>query len=157
MQQDIPLNLLSSFERYFPQRTPLLTLQAPGYDAWIAALPTEDGRFTLACPDRGGRAVFTWQSARQRQTLDHRTLPPWALLPAAVIVKLCADGMDVAGFSAVLIAENSAGPRFDYGLSTAVAAFIHALHGRGYTQTTLVALIDSVRRTMGAPSPSAES
>lgn len=150
MQQDIPLNLLSSFERYFPQRAPVVTLQAPGYDAWIAALPTEDGRFTLACPDRGGRTVFTWQSARQRQTLDHRPLPPWAILPSAVIVRLCADGLDVTGFSAVLLGEKAAGPRFDYGLGTAVAAFIHALHGRGYTQTTLVALIDSVRRGMGA-------
>lgn len=147
MKQDVPLTLLSTFEQYFPQREPLLTLQAPGYDAWIAALPTDDGRFSLACADRGGKAAFTWQSARVGRGLNRLPLPPWSLLPAGVIVKLCAEGMDVNGFSAVLHSvEHTAGSRFEMSLGAVVAAFIHELHGRGYTQPTLVAILDAVRR-----------
>jgi hypothetical protein len=147
VQQDAPLTLLSLFDRYFPQRSPLLTLQAPGYDAWIAAVPTEDGRFTLACAECGGRAAFTWQSARDRRSLNGKPLPPWAVLPAAVIVTLCAEGMDVSGVSAAILSgEKAAGPRFEMGIGTVVAALIHELHGRGYTQATLVALLDRVKR-----------
>lgn len=147
MQQDAPLSLLSTFDRYFPQRTPLLTLQAPGYDAWIAATPTNDGRFTLALTELGSRAAFTWQSARVGRSLNGRPLPPWAVLPAGVIVKLCAEGLDADGLSAAILSgEKAAGPRFEMGIGTAVAALLHELHGRGYTQTTLVAVLDAVRR-----------
>lgn len=152
MQQDVPLALLSTFDRYFPQRTPLLILQAPGYDAWIAATPTDDGRFTLACTELGGKAAFTWQSARAGKALNHRPLPPWAVLPAGVIVTLCTESMDVNGFSAAILSHETAdGPRFETGVSAAVAALMHALHGRGYTQTTLVALLDRVKRVALAP------
>ncbi|MBK8136561.1 MAG: hypothetical protein IPK52_12095 [Chloroflexi bacterium] len=151
MQQDAPLTLLSTFDQYYPQREPLLTLQAPGYDAWIAALPTEDGRFSLACADRGGKAVFTWQTARDGKGLNKQMLPPWAVLPAGVIVKLCAEGMDVNGFSAAILSgEKTAGPRFDMGIGAVVAALVHALHGRGYTQATLVGVLDAVRRDAAA-------
>ena len=68
-------------------------------------------------------------------------------MPASVIVRLCADGLDVNGFSAAILSgEKDAGPRVEMGLGAAVAAFIHDLHGRGYTQATLVGLLDAVRR-----------
>jgi hypothetical protein len=147
VQQDAPLTLLSTFDHYFPHLSPLLTLQAPGYEAWIAAATTGDGRFTLACADHGGKAVFTWQTAREGKGLNRQPLPPWALLPAGVIVRLCADGLDVNGFSAAILSgEKAAGPRIEMGLGAAVAAFIHDLHGQGYTQATLVGLLDLVRR-----------
>lgn len=147
MQQDAPLTLLSTFDRYFPGRTPLLTLQAPGYEAWVAALPTEDGRFTLACAERGGKAAFTWQSARAGKGLNGRPLPLWAALPAGVIVRLCADGLNVDGMCAAIVSRETAdGPRFDLSVGAVVAALMHELHGRGYTQAALVALMDQVKR-----------
>lgn len=147
MQQDAPLTLLSTFDHYFPHFSPLLTLQAPGYEAWIAATTTDNGRFTLACTDHGGKAIFTWQTAREGKGLNRQPLPPWALLPAAVIVRLCASGMNVDGFSAAILSgEKAAGPRIEMGLGAAVAAFIYDLHGQGYTQASLVSLLDAVRR-----------
>lgn len=149
MQQDAPLTLLSTFDQFFPQQTPQLTLQPPGYAAWIATSITDDSRFSLACAEKGGRAVFTWQTARLGKALGNRPLPPWAQLPAGVIVRLASDGLDLSGFSAAIASrEQDTGPRFMFSLGAAVAAMIYTLHERDYTQASIVALLDSIQRTL---------
>lgn len=146
MQTDTPLLLLSTFQNFFPAQKPTHTVQAPGYETWAAGALTADARLTLACAEVGGRAVFTWQSARRGETLTHRPLPVWAQLPAAVLVKLCADGLDVPGLNIALIGDRPSSPRFAYGLAAAVAALLHELHEQAYTQDQILKLIDAVKR-----------
>jgi hypothetical protein len=146
VETDVPLHLLSTFQTYFPGKRPTHTVQAVGYEAWAAGLPTDDARFTLACAELGGRAAFTWQSARRGEGVNHRPLPQWAQLPARVMVKLCAEGLDVPGLSVALMGERPNTPRFEYGLAVAVAALLHALHDRPYTPDSLVKLIDAAKR-----------
>lgn len=146
MQTDTPLLLLSTFENFFPAQKPLHAIQAPGYETWAAGALTTDSRLTLACAEMGGRAIFTWQSARRGETFNHRPLPIWAQLPAAVLVKLCADGLDVPGVNIALMGERPNTPRFTYGLAAATAAFVHTLHDRPYTADSLLKLIDAAKR-----------
>lgn len=146
MQTDTPLLLLSTFQNFFPGKKPTHTVQALGYETWAAGLLTDDARLTLACGEVGGRAAFTWQTARRGETLNHRPLPVWAQLPAAVLVKLCAEGLDVPGLNIALVGERPTSPRFSYGLAAAVATLLHSLHERPYTAESLVKLIDSAKR-----------
>ncbi len=146
MQTDTPLHLLSTFQTYFPGQKPTHTVQAAGYEAWAAGLQTDDARFTLACAERGARVTFTWQSARRGESVNHRPLPAWAQLPAAVLVKLCADGLDVSGLHVALLGERTASPRFEYGLAAALAALLHTLHNRPYTADSLLKVIDAAKR-----------
>ncbi len=146
MQTDTPLLLLSTFQNFFPGQKPTHTLQAPGYETWAAAALTNDARLTVACAEVGGRAAFTWQTARRGETITHRPLPIWAQLPAAVLVKLCAEGLDVPGVNVALLGERATSPRFAYGLAAAVAALLHTLHERPYTADSIVKLIDAAKR-----------
>ncbi|MCU0466544.1 MAG: hypothetical protein MUF38_18510 [Anaerolineae bacterium] len=147
MQTDTPLHLLSTFQTFFPGQMPTHTVQAPGYETWAAALVTNDSRFTLACAELGGRVVVTWQSARRGETLNRRPLPPWAQLPTAVLVRLCAEGMDVPGMDLALMGEKPVSPRFEYGLGAAVAALLHSIHGRAYTPDDIFAIVEAAKRT----------
>jgi len=146
VQTDTPLLLLSTFQNFFPGQKPSHTVQAPGYETWAAGALTDDSRLTLACAEMGGRAVFTWQTARRGETLTHRPLPVWAQLSAAVLVKLCAEGLDVPGLSVALVGERATSPRFAYGLAAAVAALLHTFHERPYTDDGIVKLIDAAKR-----------
>jgi hypothetical protein len=147
VQKDAPLLLLSTFQRFFPLIEPTLTLQAPGYDAWIAGTPTQDGRLVLACGERGSRVAFTWQSARAGRTLEGRPIPVWARVPLAVIVKLCAEGFDVSGLNAAVVTGQSQGlARNDYAMGAAVATLLYALNGHHYPHDVLVATIDAALR-----------
>ena len=146
VQTDTPLLLLSTFQNFFPGQKPSHAIQALGYETWAAGSLTDDARLTLACAEMGGRTAFTWQTARRGETIMHRPLPLWAQLPAAVLVKLCAEGLDVPGLNVALVGERATSPRFSYGLAAAVAVLLHELHERPYTADEIVKLIDAAKR-----------
>jgi hypothetical protein len=143
-----PLHLIAAFNRHFPQATAQWVIQAPTHDAWIAAATGEPDGYTyaLACAERPGRALFTRQSARARQTVLRRPLPDWARYPAGVILDLGAAGLDVPSIRAVVLGEETTSPRYEYGLGVAVAALWHTICAQPYTADTLREIVDRVRR-----------
>lgn len=143
-----PLHLIAAFDRLFPSVTATWVVRPPGHDAWIAAAPVDSDGFTytIGCADRGGRAVFSWQSAYWKRTIYQRPLPDWARYPAGVIVDLGATSLDVPGIRAVVMGEATTHPRYEYGLGMAFAALWHEIHGRPYSQDILREIVDRVRR-----------
>jgi galactokinase len=114
---------------------------------WLAAAVVQNEAFNIHMPDLGGRASFSWRTAKFKRTLLNRPLPNWARYPAGVIVTLCADGLDVEGIDVVAVGEEPSGPRFDYALGMAFAALWHTLHERPYTAESLLEIVERVRRT----------
>jgi hypothetical protein len=145
-QTDPPLRLLVAFQQIYPGRSPTLIVQAPGREMWVAALTGQNRQFTLHAPDLDSRAVFTWQTAKTRRTVLNRPLPRWARYPAGVIYNLCSAGLDIAGIDAILVGEESHGPRYDHAMGMAIAALWYELHRQPYTSGSLLDIVEQVRR-----------
>ncbi|GAB4513856.1 MAG: hypothetical protein OHK0046_15130 [Anaerolineae bacterium] len=141
---DPPLRLLSAFQSAYPEHNPETIVLTPGRELWIAACTSD--LFELHTPDLNGRTRFNWRDAKFKRTVLNRPLPRWSRYPAGVIYTLCADGLEVSGFKAVIMGAEAAGVRYEYGLGLAVAALLHTLHGREYTANSLVDIMERVRR-----------
>lgn len=145
-----PVRLLAAFQTAFPGQEPAAVLLAPGRDIWVAASPAEGRHYHLYNADKEHGTTFTWRSAMYRRTVLQRPLPAWSRYPAGVIHHLCAQGgpLDLAAVRLVLAADEAPGPGRDYGTGLAVAALWYELAGEPYTQETLIAVVDSVRRSI---------
>lgn len=150
LQADPPLRLLAAFQTAYPGQEPETVLLAPGRDIWIAALRQDGRHYRLYNADKGQRTIVTWRSIMHQQTAQRRPLPRWSRYPAGVIHQLCAQGgpLDMPAVNLVIAADEAPGPRRDYGMGIAVAALWHELAGQPYTQETLLAITDAVRRSI---------
>lgn len=141
-----PLRLLMAFQQAYPGLNPAYIMQAPGREMWVAASVERAEAFTIYSYDLEGRTSFDWRSAKLKRTLLNRPLPRWARYPSGVVVKLCLEQMDIAGFDAVVISDEAPGPRYDYSLGVMFAALMYVLNDRPYVENDLLAIVDSVRR-----------
>jgi galactokinase len=143
-QTDAPLRLLMAFHQAFDGAQPDHVIQAPGREMWVAA-SVVDREFAVYAPDLEGRAVFSWQSAKQRRTILNRPLPHWARYPAGVIILLCQSGLDIPGIRAVVVGEE-VGPRYEYSIGIAFAALWHHLHDAHVSSEDLIDIVERARR-----------
>lgn len=143
---DPPIRLLSAFQDAFPESAPAHIIQAPGREMWIAASDTYPDAFSIHAPDLTARTSFNWRTAKFKQTVLKRPLPQWARYPAGVVVDLCARNLDVTGFEAVVVGEETHGPRYDYALGMTVAALLHAIHQREYSAQSLIDILERVHK-----------
>lgn len=141
-----PLRLLAAFQQAYPECTPDHILQVPERDMWIAAAINETRRFDITALELKSHAVFTYQSAKLKQTVMRRPLPVWGRYPAGVVMLLSHTGLDLTGLTAVVSGDEPQGPRYEYGIGLAAAALYHTLHQRPLTADKLIELIDHVRR-----------
>lgn len=142
-----PLRLLAAFQQTYPKfAVPTYVVQPPGREMWVAASLEEADEFTIHAPDFEARTAFNWRSAKSKQTVLKRPLPGWARYPAGVIYTLCADGLDVDGFHAIVVGDESKGLRYDYSLGLTFAALLYTIHDKPYTRESLMDIVDRVRR-----------
>lgn len=143
---DTPLRLLAAFYEAFPERTPDWTLQAPERDMWIAACLSTNDVLTVYASDYGVRVSFTWRTAKNKRTIINRPLPRWARYVSGALLALSDSGIQVPGMEAVILGDEPEGPRYELALGMAFAALAHQIHARPYTASTLLEMIDRVRR-----------
>lgn len=141
-----PVMLLAAFTEAFPTHVMQFLTRAPGREMWVAASYSGDETVTVVAPAVDGRATFNLQSAKIKQTITRRPLPRWARYPAGVTLLLAQDGLDLVGLNMVVMGNEPAGPRFDYGSGMALAALWHDLHQLDYTIDTLIDIVDRARR-----------
>jgi hypothetical protein len=141
------MRLLLTFQEAFPASGPQWVLKAPGRDMWIAANLGAGATFTFHIPDLDAHTSFNYRSARARNTVFNRPLPPWARYLAGVLILLREMGMETEGLQAVLAGSEPAGPRYDYALGIAVAGLCHEVRQQPYTTDSLIELVEQVRRT----------
>lgn len=146
LNTDPPIRLLAGFQNNYPQISPEYILQAPGRDMWVVAAVNDSHEFDLTAVDFDGRAAFSYQSAKVKQTVMRRPLPDWARYPAGVMIQLHNRGMDVSGIVAAVGGGEPPGPRYDYGLGIVIAALWHEICDEAYTANDLIAIVDHVRR-----------
>jgi hypothetical protein len=142
-----PLRLLAAYQGAYPNSMPEYIVQAPEREMWIAANATNNGYFTIHSADFKRHTQFTWRSAKNKQTHLGRPLPAWARYPAGVIVKLCADGVDIKGIDAVVLGTEAKGPRYDFSTGLAFATLWHEITQKSYQVEGLIQLVDNIRRT----------
>jgi len=143
---DPPVRLLAAFQQAFPNLSPEWIVRAPGRDTWIAAVKTGTHELTVYAPDLDAKTTFSLQSARVRKTVMQRPLPKWAYYPAGVTLMLDNSGLDMVGVSLAVIADETPGPQFDYGLGIAFATLWHEIHEEPYTIDQLIDVVDLARR-----------
>lgn len=143
---DPPLRLLATFQQIYPALEPTHIIQAPGRDMWVAASIAQSNAFTIHASDMDGHTSFSRRTAKNYRTVLKRPLPRWARYPAGVVLTLSASGLDVEGMDAVVVSEESPGPRYDYALGMTFAALIHSLHGQSYDSDGLLEIVEKVRR-----------
>ncbi len=150
MSVNPPLRLLAEFAQRYPDTEPSWLIKAPGRDVWVAA-QTDDQRrhHTVCAPDCDVSQIrFDYRSARLRQTLHRRPLPRWSRYPAGVLVALAAQGeLAFPGVSAVIIGEEPLGPRYEYGLGLAFAAFWFTVNNRLFDADALQVIVERVQRS----------
>ncbi|HEX2905920.1 MAG TPA: hypothetical protein VHO69_03620 [Phototrophicaceae bacterium] len=141
-----PVHLLAAFQHAYPEQTPEWVIRAPGRNVWIAAAPVSAEQFTISAPAHESRTCFSLRSAKTGRTVNQRPLVRWARYPAAVLLALYENLMDVIGLNIVVLSEEPTGPGYDYGLGIAFAALWHEVHAQPYTTDSLVEIVDRARR-----------
>ena len=141
-----PLRLLAAFQEHYPALSPTYVVQAPGREMWVAASIEQAEAFTIHVPDTGAYTTFNRRTAKTFRTLLKRPLPRWARYPAGVILILSNAGLAVDGVSAVIVGEESPGPRYDYALGMTIAALVYTVNGQPFDTGDLLEVMDKVRR-----------
>jgi hypothetical protein len=113
---------------------------------WVAASVAQTNAFTIHVPDMSGHTSFNRRTARSYRTVLKRPLPRWARYPAGVVIALSNCGLVVNGIDAVVVSEESPGPRYEYALGMTFAALIHSLHSQPYDSDSLLEIVEKVRR-----------
>lgn len=140
-----PLRLLAAFQQAFPDQNPVHILKAPGREMWVAAGDVAGTSYTLVAPDLDGRVNFSRRTAKVKRTLLNRPLPRWSRYPAGVILALCDEGVDVNGISAVIVGEETQGPRYDHALGMTIAALWYHLNDLEFTTAHLIEVVKQVQ------------
>ena len=143
---DPPLRLLAAFHQIHPDLLSTHIIQAPGRDMWAAAAVRPTDAFTVHIFDLGVHTSFSRRTAKLRRTLLNRPLPRWARYPAGVVLALNDAGLDANGIAAVIVGEESPGPRYDYALGMTFAALIHVVCGQSFTADSLLEIVEKARR-----------
>jgi hypothetical protein len=140
---DSPLRLLAVYEARYPGAAPQMIVQAPERDMWAAARLNGTARFKICAAEINRRTIFSYQSAKRRQTVFHRPLPRWARYIAGMSVLL---DVDTPGIDAVASGAEPAGPRYDYALGLVFAALWLEINGQPIHIDALLDLAERVRR-----------
>ena len=141
-----PLRLLAAFQERYPSLTPSYVIQAPGREMWVAASIEQAEAFSIHVLDTGAHTTFNRRTAKVFRTLLKRPLPRWARYPAGVILALSDAGLDVDGVSAVIVGEESRGPRYDYALGMTIAALVYTVNDQPFDTDDLLEIMDKVRK-----------
>lgn len=143
---DLPLRLLEAAEKALQQPTDCL-IQIPERSIWaMAAVQANQASYQLIVPDLKGQTRFHRRGAKLQKNWWKRPLPHWARYAAGALLALEAEGLSVPSLKAVIVADESAGPRYDYAIGMAFAALIYAQHERPYPVETLLDLMERVRK-----------
>jgi galactokinase len=140
------VHLLAGFSHFHPHAAPELVLQAPGRDLWAAVARGADAEFSIASLEMDMLTRFTYQTAKQRQSVLRRPLPSWARYASGMLVLMRNQGVDVAGFDVVVAGNERSEARYEYAIGLAFAAVYHTFGGRPFSEAGLVDLAEHVRR-----------
>lgn len=121
-------------------------VQAPQREMWVAGGTHDETAYQIHNSDEDNDTQFNLRSAKQKTTVLRRPLPAWARYPAGVVTQLAINGMDVPPFNIVLLGDEPAGPRYDFGTGLVVAALCYELVEQTYTPDTLMQVVERVRR-----------
>lgn len=141
---DPPIRLLAKFQELFPESTPQLILKAPGREMWAAANFNGKTEISVWSAEITGRTTFTYQSAKQKQTVQRRPLPRWARYLAGASVYV--DVPEMPGVDVVVGGNETLGPRYEYALGILFAAFWCDINGQEISEAQLRDLTERVRR-----------
>lgn len=114
---------------------------------WVAAVSLDDAEYTILGEDFAGETTFSHRSAKQKRTHLQRPLPVWVRYPAGVIVHLGDHGLEIGGFSAIVVGDEPPGPRYQFSLGLVFAALCHEIANASYTEASLVEIVEQVRRS----------
>lgn len=141
---DPPIRLLAKFEQLFPMSTPQLLVQAPGREMWAAANYNGKPHCRVYSAESSAQTAFTYQSAKRKQTIFRRPLPPWARYIAGI--SLLIDIAEMPGVDVVVCGNEPPGPRYDFALGILFGAFWLKVNGQPVNEAELIELTDRVRR-----------
>lgn len=114
---------------------------------WIAGTPHDSHEFYIGTLNPlPSTARFDYRSAKLKRTVYKRPLPDWARYAAGVVLALMDDGLAMGGFQAVFLGDEPAGPRYDFSVGVAFAAFCHEMNAQPYSPAALLDLTERVRR-----------
>jgi hypothetical protein len=141
---DPPIRLLAKFQELFPATSPQLVLKAPGREMWAAANFNSTTEIAVWSAEIGTRTTFTYQSAKQKQTIQRRPLPHWARYLAGASVYV--DVAEMPGVDVVVGGNEPLGPRYDYALGILFIAFWCDINGLELPEARILDLNERVRR-----------
>lgn len=141
---DPPLRLLARFEQVFPTSTPQLVIQAPDREMWAAASRNGTAQFRIYTAESSARTIFSYQSAKRKQTVYRQPLPRWARYIAGVCVLL--NVPEMPGIDVVACGDEPAGPRYEYALGILFAALWHEINAQACSPIYLQEVVERVRR-----------
>ena len=141
---DPPIRLLAKFEQLFPSSAPQILVQAPGREMWAAANYNGKAHCRVYSAESDAQTAFSYQSAKRKQTILRRPLPPWARYIAGV--SLMIDVAEMPGVDVVVCGDEPTGPRYDFALGILFGAFWQELNGQSVSEAELIELTDRVRR-----------
>lgn len=141
-----PVRLLSLFNQVFPQMSPERVIKTPGREMWIASTSASDDTLTLYLTEANMRTHFTLRSARRKETSRGRPLPSWARYIAGAALLLEEQGMNLPGMCVAIAGNEPQGPRYDYSLGMAFAALVYHVNQQLCLDSTLIDLVERVRR-----------
>ena len=142
--QDYPRRLLARFEQVFPTSTPQVIVQAPDRRMWAAASLNGTAHFRIYTAESSARTIFSYQSAKRKQTIYRQPLPRWARYIAGISVLL--DVPDMPGIDAVACGDEPAGPRYEYALGILFAALWYEINMQSCSPIQLQEIAERVRR-----------
>jgi galactokinase len=140
------VHLLAGFARFHPDVTPEMILQAPGRALWAAVARRADETFSIGTVEFELHTRFSYQSAKQRQTLLRRPLPSWARYAGGILVLMSQHKLDMVGFDMVVAGNERDVARYEYAVGLAFAAVYYTLSGTPFTEAALVDLAERTRR-----------
>ncbi len=141
---DPPIRLLATFEQLFPATSPQILVQAPGREMWAAACFNGTVCYHIHTVDVGAHTSFSYQSAKRKQTIQHRPLPRWVRYIAGVNVLL--DVLEMPGIDAVVCGNEPPGPRYDHALGILFAALWYEVNAIPCQPRELLDITERVRR-----------
>lgn len=142
---DMPLRLLIAYQHEIAPQ-PEWIVQAPGREMWVAAAVPQSHQFHIQAPDLDARTSFDRRSAMNKRTLTNRPLPRWSRYLAGVVVALADAGLKLPGVQAIILGDEPQGPRYDYAMALAFAAFWREYNQFSVQAADLLELVEQVRR-----------
>lgn len=139
-----PIRLLMKFEQLFPSNPAQMVVRAPGREMWAAVRFNGAHHVNVYSADSDGRASFSYQSAKRRETIHHRPLPLWARYIAGVSVLV--DVAEMPGIDAVVCGDEPAGPRYEFALGILFAAVWYEINALPFIPKDLIDITEQARR-----------